>query len=168
MTVADDNVVLWRIAKHTTLYKATDLTGGGAKLTGGRWNSKGIPVVYASTTIALATLETMVHLGGHLEVRNAFLVRIDVPAVVWVAREYISAADLDPTWIATPPGSTSIEFGDRWLQTANAPLLMVPSAIIPEECNILISPLNPKVQSMTATAVRQYIYDGRIGPLPPG
>lgn len=155
---------LWRIAKHTTLFKATDLSGGGAKITGGRWNSKGLPAVYTSTTIALATLETMAHLGGQRHVQNAFLVRIDVPENVWAAREYIAAADLDPTWIATPPGSTTVDFGDNWLRTANAPLLMVPSAIVPEEYNVLINPLDPAARSITATVVRQYLYDPRMAP----
>ncbi len=50
---------LWRIAKHTAKYAADDLSGGGAKLTGGRWNSKGKEVVYAASTIALATLEAL-------------------------------------------------------------------------------------------------------------
>lgn len=47
-------VSLWRIAKHTAVYHASDLSGGGAKSTGGRWNSKGVAVVYAATSIALA------------------------------------------------------------------------------------------------------------------
>ena len=47
----------------TVDYQATDLSGSGAKATGGRWNSQGVPVIYAATTIASATLETLAHLG---------------------------------------------------------------------------------------------------------
>jgi RES domain-containing protein len=54
--MARGNQMIWRIAKHTVRYQATDLSGGGAKSTGGRWNSKGKAVVYAASTIALATL----------------------------------------------------------------------------------------------------------------
>ncbi|GAC1406119.1 MAG: RES family NAD+ phosphorylase [Burkholderiaceae bacterium] len=155
--------VLWRIAKHTTLYKATDLTGGGAKATGGRWNSKGVPVVYTSTSIALATVETMAHLGGDLAIRNAFLAKITVPAAVWDQREYITAQDFEPTWLAEPPGSTSIDYGDEWLFSGAAPLLMVPSVIIPEEFNVLINPGHPESKKITAIVLRQYIYDPRYG-----
>jgi RES domain-containing protein len=34
----------------------------GAKLHGGRWNSPGLAVLYASSTLALACLETLVHI----------------------------------------------------------------------------------------------------------
>ena len=142
------------------MYKATDLTGGGAKITGGRWNGKGVPVVYTSTTIALATLETMAHLAD-INIRNAFLAEVGVPEPVWNLREYIEAENFDPTWIAEPPGSTTIDFGDEWLKSASAPLLMVPSAIVPEEFNVLINPAHPMSRKITATIRRQYIYNPR-------
>jgi RES domain-containing protein len=52
-----DEVVLWRIAADTPAYEAHDLSGKGAELSGGRWNRKGTPVVYASVSRALACLE---------------------------------------------------------------------------------------------------------------
>ena len=79
-------ITVWRIAKHTPEFAADDLSGGGAKKTGGRWNSKGRAVLYASASIALATLETLAHLGDSIAVRNAFLVRIDIPFPVWERR----------------------------------------------------------------------------------
>ena len=56
--------VVWRIATDTPSYEADDLTGAGAKSTGGRWNEAGVPVVYASETRALACIETIAHLNG--------------------------------------------------------------------------------------------------------
>lgn len=154
---------LWRIAKHTTQYAATDLSGGGAKAVGGRWNSKGMAVVYASTTIALATLETLAHLGDNIAIRNTFLVRIDMPMSIWKQREIISAVELDATWLAEPPGSTTVDFGDEWLQQGRAPLLLVPSVIVPEECNVLINPAHAvAAKKITATVQRQFIYDPRL------
>ena len=40
------------------------MTGAGAKLTGGRWNEKGVSVVYAAENRSLACLETIVHLNA--------------------------------------------------------------------------------------------------------
>ena len=154
--------LLWRIAKHTVQYAASDMSGGGAKATGGRWNSKGVPVVYASTSIALATLETLTHLGDNIAIRNAFLLQIDVPASVWKLREIIQPADLDPTWVAEPLGSTTVNFGDNWLAGASAPILMVPSVIVPEEYNVLINPMHPRAKRLQAKVVRQFIYDPRL------
>jgi len=153
---------LWRIAKHTARYAAADLGGGGAKLMGGRWNSKGVEVVYAATSIALATLETLAHLGDNIAIRNAFLVSINVPASVWRKREIIEASELPPTWQAEPPGSTSIDFGDAWLKKKSAALLLVPSVIVPEEYNVLINPLHSDTSRITAQVLRQFIYDPRL------
>lgn len=155
-------VNLWRIAKHTPEFRATDLSGGGAKSTGGRWNSKGTAVVYASTTIALATLESLAHLGGNIAIRNAFLIQITVPAALWKKREIVEAEDLPPTWLAEPPGSTTIEFGDEWLAGMSAALLMVPSVIIPEEYNILINPAHADAARISCWEFRQHIYDPRL------
>ena len=153
---------LWRIAKHTPEYRADDLSGGGAKLTGGRWNSKGHALIYASTTIALATLETLAHLGDSIAIRNAFLIRIDVPVSVWNKREYITPGDLEPTWVAEPPGSTTIYFGDGWISSLSAALLMVPSVIVPEECNVLINPAHADARKIKATVMRQFVYDPQL------
>ena len=51
----------WRIVKEK--HAASAFSGEGAAKTGGRWNSRGVPVVYASATKALAALETLVHLN---------------------------------------------------------------------------------------------------------
>jgi RES domain-containing protein len=160
--MAQADVALWRIAKHTADYAATDLSGGGARACGGRWNSKGTPVVYAATTVALATLETLAHLGGNIAIRNAFLVRIAVPASVWKSRQTLTADELAPTWLAEPPGSTSIDAGNAWLAKRACALLLVPSVIVPEEYNVLINPLHPLANKLTAAVVRHYVYDPRL------
>jgi len=154
--------ILWRIAKHTAKYAADDLSGGGAKLTGGRWNSKGKEVVYAASSIALATLETLAHLGDNIAIRNAFLVRISVPASIWRKREIIEASELPPAWLAEPAGSTTINFGDAWLESKAAALLLVPSVIVPEEYNVLINPLHQDARHITSQVIRQFIYDPRL------
>ncbi|MEO7496390.1 MAG: RES family NAD+ phosphorylase [Massilia sp.] len=158
---------LWRVAKHSPLHHAAALDGMGAKLTGGRWNSKGKSVVYASSTIALATLETLVHLVSRIGIRNAFLVDIVVPGPVWKARHILRAAELDPTWVCEPPALTSMFLGDRWLSNGDTALMLVPSVIVPEEYNILINPAHRQASGITAAVARQYLYDPRLGPTLP-
>lgn len=160
--MARGEVSLWRIAKHTPDFSADDLSGGGAKLTGGRWNSKGNAVVYTSRSISLAVLETLVHLGDNVPIRNAFLIRVLVPATVWRLREQVKVAKLDVTWLAEPPGLSSLRLGDEWLAAMRSPLLLVPSVIVPEESNVLINPTHPAAGAIKASAVRQFLFDARL------
>jgi len=155
-------VTVWRIAKHTLEFSAADLSGGGARKTGGRWNSKGRAAAYASASIALATLETLAHLGDSIAVRNAFLVRIDIPLPVWERRNRIEPASLDPTWLAEPAGSVTVFLGDQWLDSAAAAVLEVPSVIVPEESNLLINPAHADAGLIRAAVARQFIYDPRL------
>ena len=159
---AQHDTVLWRIAKETPDYPADDLGGGGPKAVGGRWNRKGTAAVYASTSIALATLETLAHLGGNISIRNAFLVRIHVPPALWAQRRIVSIASLPPAWLAEPPGAASVDFGDAWLRAQAHLLLLVPSIIVPEEYNVVINPAHPSAARLSAIVARQHVYDPRL------
>lgn len=155
-------VKLWRIAKNTAQYQANDMSGGGAKTVGGRWNSKGNAVIYTSPTIALATLETLAHIGDEIAARNRFLILLEVPDDLWAARETLDIARLDPTWASEPPGMATISLGDAWIKGHTATLLEVPSVIIHEEFNVLINPSHPDVARIKASLIRQFVYDPRL------
>ena len=160
---------IWRIAEHSRTYAARDISGRSGEHFSGRWNSKGKRIVYAASTIALATLEKLVHLVDNTIRRNVFLVKIEVPVEVWNTREIVAASSLDVTWVAEPPGRKSIEIGDRWLASSAGPLLLVPSVIVPEEYNVLINPAHPAFVRMKSVVTRQVIYDPRLfkNPSPP-
>ena len=78
---------VWRIASQSLGYSAKDLSGTGAKITGGRWNSMGIPVLYCAESPSLACLETLVHLGTSDLPLQRYLVAIDIPDRIWKTRE---------------------------------------------------------------------------------
>lgn len=150
---------VWRIAVEAPAYSANDLTGTGAKSSGGRWNSKGTPMVYCSSNIALAILETLSHLHIAGLPFNRFLVRIDIPNQVWGKREVLP---LPEGWDAIPPGIASRKAGDAWAGSKRSPLLVVPSVIVPDEHNILINPLHRAARSISATTLKKWIYDPRL------
>lgn len=75
--------IVWRIATDTKNYEANDLSGAGAKNTGGRWNAEGDPLVYTSETQAVACLERVVHLNAGGLPLNRYLVSITIPVAVW-------------------------------------------------------------------------------------
>ncbi len=156
------SVSVWRIATDTPAYEAHDLSGKGAELKGGRWNRAGRPVVYAASNIALACLETVVHLNQAGLPLNRYLVRIDLPDGVWAARRILMVADLAVGWSAIPEGKVSLDVGDAWLVAGNSALLLVPSAIVPEEMNVLINVRHPDAANIQATKLRPWLYDSRV------
>ena len=153
---------LWRIATDTKDYEADDMSGAGAKTTGGRWNKVGIAVIYASTSRALACLETVVHLNAGGLPLNRYLVEIEVPDAVWAARQIETPTSLRVGWDAEPSGRASIDFGTSWVQGKGTALLQIPSVIVPEEYNILINPAHPDAALCTAHKVRKWLYDPRL------
>lgn len=153
---------LWRIGVDAPEYTADDLTGKGAEITGGRWNRKGRLVLYTSTSIALTCLETAVHLKQRGLPLNRYLVKISVPLDTWRARETMAATDLPVGWDALLEGKVSLDVGDTWLVGGTAPLLLVPSVIVPEEHNVLINPAHALSKGITSAKVRKWLYDPRL------
>jgi len=160
------SVSLWRIATDTPDYTADDLSGAGARATGGRWNVRGTPMLYTSSSRALACLETVVHLGGGVALPlNRYLVRIDVPGAVWEACVRFEG-DRHVGWDALPAGRVSIAWGTAWAAEGGSLLAQVPSVIVPEEHNLLINPAHPQAPLLRVTKLRRWSYDPRALRLP--
>ncbi len=117
--------------------------------------------MYASSSIALACLETLAHLAAGDLPLNRYLVRIEVPDVVWDA-----AAIFDPKlhvgWDAIPTGRVSLDAGEAWVSSRASALLIVPSVIVPEESDVLINPGHPDTARLRAKKLRRWMYDSRL------
>jgi RES domain-containing protein len=151
-------VILWRIAAATRSYGADDLSGAGAARSPGRWNDVGQRVLYTAPTIAMAVLETAAHIDDTGLPLNRYLVEITVPDGVWAARETLDAGQLDVTWAAIPAGRGSVRHGSAWIQCGRAALLVVPSAIVPEEPVVVINASHPDAAGLQARIVRLFEY----------
>ncbi|HEX4765518.1 MAG TPA: RES family NAD+ phosphorylase [Lichenihabitans sp.] len=154
--------IVWRIAADTATYQADDLSGGGAKATGGRWNEKDYAVLYTSTTRALACLETLVHLNASGLPLNRYLVEFTIPDPVWAAAQRESQESLPVGWDAEPASVTGIQFGTDWIINSSSALLVLPSVVVPEEFNVLINPAHSDVGRITCRKVRKWLYDPRL------
>lgn len=153
---------VWRIATDTKSYEADDLSGAGAKNTGGRWNVVGDPLVYTSETQALACLETVVHLNAGGLPLNRYLVSVTIPAAVWAGARTETPGSLPVGWDADPSGRASIQFGTTWIRSMASALLRVSSVIVPDEYNVLINPLHPDSRAIIAVKIRKWVYDPRL------
>ncbi len=161
VTADSEWVSVWRIATDTPDYTADDLSGTGARVTGGRWNARGTPMLYASSSRALACLETVVHLGGGVALPlNRYLVRIDIPAALWATRTVFDA-NQHVGWDALPAGRVSIAWGTAWAARGDSLLAQVPSVIVPEEHNLLINPAHPQAARLRVAKLRRWLYDPR-------
>lgn len=157
-------MILWRIATETRKYSALDLSGAGAAISPGRWNSDTQPVLYTAQSVSLAVLETAAHVNGGGLPLNRFLIRIEVHDDVWRHREEIDVAALSPTWCAIPAGQGSVNVGSQWLASRRSPILLAPSVIVPEERVALINPLHPMIKGLSASIERAFEYDRLFRP----
>jgi RES domain-containing protein len=156
-------ITLWRIAADTPDYEAHDLTGKGAQKTGGRWNRVGTPLLYCSSSRALACLETLVHLAKKPLPLNRYLVKLTVPGNAGAcAAEFDAAAQVG--WDAEPAGRVSLDWGTAWAGAATTLVARVPSVIVPEEFNVLVNPLHGDIAQVKAEKVRKWTYDARLLP----
>jgi len=153
---------VWRIATDTPDYGADDLSGKGAERTGGRWNREGIPLVYTSTSIALACLETIVHLEVSAPLPlNRYLVRISISSAVWRKRVVFDSTT-HVGWDAEPSALVSMDWGTQWAASGASLLAEVPSIIVPEEPNVLINPTYTGAEELEVRKLRRWRYDLRL------
>jgi len=146
----------WRILKEK--YAETAFSGEGAFETGGRWNSRGTPVVYTSGSQSLAVLETLVHLNPPVPFSYvAFRIRFD-PARV----EEIPRKDLPIDWRTEPPPSSTQAIGDTWVREGRSAVLALPSVIIPEELNYLLNPGHTDFKRLSIAKPEPFVFDPRL------
>lgn len=128
----------WRIVKERHAKRAFD--GEGARLYGGRWNSPGVGVVYASESRALATLEVLAGLQTNSPLPEYVLIptEFDDSLVIVVETE-----QLPENWRKSPPASSTQRLGDDWIAGGKSVVLRVPSALVPQESNYLFNPRHP-------------------------
>jgi RES domain-containing protein len=148
---------VYRLAKAKYI---RDLTGGGARIAGGRWNLKGTAVLYTSESRALATVEYLVHVPIAIIPRNLKMATLEVPDAAPTAT--ITVKDLPPNWDHYPPSSQLATIGTDWIARNSHLLLYVPSAVVPGEHNVLINPSHRDMKHVKTVHVEAYKFDKRL------
>ena len=132
--------------------------GTGAALYGGRWNSPGRPVIYASASHACAMLERLAQTGTGRLPRNQVVVVIDVPDEVAIEHAAMERPPRQPE---------SRRFGDRWLAERRSAVLTVPSAVARHDRNVLINPAHADFARIACGEPEPVQWDQRLfGQLP--
>ena len=139
-------------------YRHESLSGQGAALYGGRWNSKGLSLLYTTESPALSLLEVLVHLNPKY-IPEYYLVTIEVPDSIRPFHEQ----DLPPDWRATGSGPLSSQsFLLDWLQRPDRLVVQVPSTVVPIMANYLINPRHELFSSCQVVRSEVFEIDGRL------
>ena len=146
----------WRLARRAFLA----LDGEGARLYGGRWNTEGTAVVYAASSLALAALELLVHVDPQDAPDDLVALAIEVPDDAPHATVTPDALPAD--WDRVTDHPACAEVGDRWARARERLVLRVPSAIVPEETNVLLNPAHPAMRRVRVAAERAFAFDRRL------
>ena len=150
-------ITAWRIVGAR--YKDDSFSGEGARLLGGRWNSKGTAVVYTAGSIALASIEMLVNLPGPKLLKEFFRIPVHIPPDLVID---LPLNNLPGDWRSTPVSPTTKAIGDRWVKDRKSAVLKVPSVIVPEEFNYLLNPSHPDIEKMTIGTPVKYQFDPRL------
>ena len=147
-------MILWRVSNYQTL------DGTGGLYVSGRWHTKGHPVVYCTMNPATALLETLVHMEIDSEDRpeRFQVLRIEGPDTLSI--EKIKAGGLAPNRAEDVTSTQSI--GDRWLSEKRSLLLQVPSILVPETWNVLVSPQHAEANLLEITMTYEHAFDARL------
>jgi RES domain-containing protein len=146
----------WRIVQEE--HAASAFSGEGAAKFGGRWNSRGVPVVYTSSTKSLAALENLVHLNPPVRFKYvAIRLKFDDALV-----EVVPLKALPPNWRAEPPPSSSKQIGDAWVLSARSAVLALPSVIVSGEPNYLLNPAHPDFHRISIGKPEKFTFDPRL------
>lgn len=137
---------------------ADDLSGNGARLYGGRWNSEGRAIVYLASSRSLAILESLAHLSPTNIPVDYVILTIDVPDDFFE----IDIKLLPNNWSEYPEPNILKEIGNSFLQKNEFLLLKVPSAIVPQEFNYLMNPMHQKAGKVKIVSKAPFSFDERL------
>lgn len=139
---------------------AGTLSGVGAALKGGRWNSSGVEMIYTAANRSLAMAEVVVHFTLATIPDDYVMVAIFVPDELKIYS--LSVTDLPPDWNAWPHSVSTQAIGDRFVMDNTYPILRVPSAVTQGDYNFLINPLHPDFKSIHIIDFQKFPFDSRI------
>lgn len=136
-----------------------DLSGKGAELYGGRWNSKGVPAIYCSESRALAVTEIVAYTPPGLIPEGYVLNIIEAPDEVACV---LKQEELPEVWKKYPHRKETKQLGDHLLKEKNCLIVQVPSALVDGEYNYLLNPKHPDFSKIKILEVLPFNFNERL------
>lgn len=148
---------LYRLCKAAYSH---DLSGKGAAEFGGRWNSKGVAVLYTASSPALCVAEMVVHLP--LGIVPSGFVMISFELEEPFLGQVLSPAELPEDWNSYPHPETTQRIGDQFVREQQFLALTVPSAIVPNDTLTLLNPAHHGFNRFKQTHREDFRFDKRL------
>jgi len=149
-------MIVYRIAKKEYI---EDLSGNGAKRTGGRWNPKGIPILYCASTSSLAILEKLVSIDMDLLPEDLCIAALEIPKSKILK---IPEEELPKNWNHYPSPDALKSIGKSWIELGNFCTLQIPSAVNSMESYYLINVKHPLMEKIKIKEVTPFRIDNRL------
>ncbi len=149
-------LTVWRLT--TARFARSAYSGEGARLYGGRWNRKGISLVYTAASQSLAMLAMLVQ----DEPLRARYVMIGARFPKGIATYRIELEDLPSDWRDVAAREKLQAIGSEWATKRSSAVLAVPSAVIPAETNYLLNPMHPDFRRIKIGKPRKFETDLRL------
>jgi RES domain-containing protein len=115
--------------------------------------------VYASTSLALAAVETFVNLEPNLRPADLVSIEGNIPDSIGVGR--FDPELLPVGWYESRDESLR-QFGDEWIRAGETAVLLVPSAAIRGEWNVLLNPAHPDFARITLHQPVPFEFNARM------
>lgn len=150
-------MIVYRLCKEI---HAHNLTGKGAELVGGRWNSKGVSMIYTSQSRALCTAEIAVHTPLGIIPSNYMLISIELPTNEIIKKLVLK--NIPPDWNSFPHPHSTQEIGNTFIKENKHLVLEVPSVIVQGEYNYLLNPSHKAFSKVKIKDLESFNFDKRL------
>jgi len=144
-------MIVFRIARTRYI---NDISGTGAKIYGGRWNRKGLAVLYTAEHRSLAALELLVHLNKEDMPNDLQILSLKVPGNSIQTIEWKSLNEQS--------NDAFQKIGNTWIKENHSLCLKVPSIVINEEFNVLLNPNHKYFKKASIENVKNFVLDKRL------
>ena len=127
-------------------------------MNGGRWNPRGLEVIYAAASVSLAALEVLAHYS--VLPLDFAVTQIHIPDSVAV--EVLIVRDLPAAWDALAPVPSTQAIGHKRAKELRTAVLRVPSVIVSREWNYLLNPNHPAFGAIRFHRPVPFRFDPRL------
>jgi len=139
---------------------ASPLSGKGAALRGGRWNSQGVELLYTAENRSLAMAEVAVHFTFATCPSDYVLITIEIPDKCAIGT--IDESLLPNNWRSFPHPPSTQKFGDDFVKQSKLVAIKIPSVITQGDYNILINPQHPDFKKINILKIEPFPFDKRM------